>query len=221
MPRYTREVGLKFNEDGSARDFPGNTVLCHVPRPSQQFNFLVKMRDKTAAQPWEKKFHFLPPASYHMTLFDCVCDQERRMADWSSKLPLDAPLGTVDAFLRENFPKVQPPAKLEVEYRFFYTARGYVGMYVQTTSPEIENAIRAYRNEISATFGIRHANHQNYGFHITLAYQIEYFTPLERLQALVFNWRAHRLAQREFGTLELNPPELCFFADMTHFGSTR
>jgi len=221
MPHYTREVGLKFNSDGSAREFPGNTVVCHVPRPSPQFDLLIQLRDLATAQPWGRKFHFLPPSSYHMTVFEGVCDQIRDTAQWTSKLPIDAPLEAVDALLRENFPKVQPPIKLEIKPKLFYAARGYIGMYVQTASPLIEKNIRAYRAELSAAFGIRASNHDNYGFHITLAYQIEHFSPWEQLQAAIFNRRAHRLATGNFGTLKLNTPELCFFADMTHFGATR
>ncbi len=221
MPRYTTAVGQKFHPDGRARTFPGNTVICHVPGDTPQFDLLRQLRDWAAAQPWGSKFHFLPPSSYHMTVFDAVCDQVRQPENWPRHLPLAAPLEAVDQLLLENFPQVAAPAQIEVQYRLFYAARGFIGMFVQPTSPAIERDLRAYRNRLAESFGIRHPNHETYNFHISLAYQIEQFTPLEKFQAVVFNGRMHRRLRTGFGVLKLNAPELTFFENMTYFGVSR
>ena len=110
---------------------------------------------------------------------------------------------------------------ITMRYRLFYAAKGYIGMFINPTSPEVERKLRSYRDQLSAAFGIRHPDHAAYAFHITLAYGIEVLTPSETFQALRFNGRMHRDLQRNFGVLQLNTPELTFFADMAHFAPVR
>jgi len=219
--KYTSSVGQKFNPDGSTREFPGNTVLCHVPRDSTVFDLLLELRQKAERQPWARKFSFLPPPSYHMTVFDGVCDQVREQAHWSSQLPLDAPLEEVDDLLREAWLKAKPPQVIRMQYRRFYATGGYLTLYLKAASPEVNRGLRNYRDKLSDAIGIRHPNHTFYAFHITLAYGIEVLTPFEQIKAWCFNMQMHSYLQRGFGTLRLKAPELSFFADMAYFAPKR
>ncbi|MCB9136300.1 MAG: DUF1868 domain-containing protein [Anaerolineales bacterium] len=219
-PKYTPSVGQKFNPDGSAKAFPGNTVICHVPQDSATFELLLRVRRDAEAQPWGRKYSFLPPSSYHMTVFDGVCDQVRKPENWTSKLPLDASLEQVDDVLRTAWPNVPKPAGFSMQYRSFY-AHDYIGMFIQPTTLEVERELRGFRDQLSAAFGIRHPNHAEYTFHITLAYGIEVLTETEDALVTEFEAQMHRDLQNNFGVLRLNTPELTFFADMACFAPVR
>lgn len=218
--QYLPTVGQKFNPDGSTKEFPGNTVICHIPQDSATFDLLLRVRREAETQPWAKKYSFLPPSSYHMTVFDGVCDQVRAPENWTSKLPLDAPLEQVDEFLRTVWPKLPKPAGFAMRYRSFY-AHDYISMLIQPTTPEVEREIRGFRDQLSTALGIRHPNHAAYTFHITLAYGIEVLTPTEEAQVTAFEARIHHELQENFGILRLNTPELTFFADMACFAQVR
>lgn len=219
--KYTSSVGQKFNPDGTAREFPGNTVLCHIPRDSMVFELLLKLRQKAETQSWAGKFSFLPPLSYHMTVFDGVCDLVREQEHWTSRLSLDAPLEDVDKLLKEAWSKVKPPQAIQMRFQRFFATGGYLTLYLKAESAEIERSLRHYRDQLSTAFGIQHPQHKAYAFHITLAYGIEVLTPLEQCQAWYFGWLMNQNLRSSFGTLLLKEPELSFFADMTYFAPSR
>lgn len=219
--QYTSSVGQKFNPDGSPREFHGNTVIFHVPTDSATFDLLLRIRKETESQRWARKFSFLPPSSYHMTIFEGVCDQVREPAKWTSKLPLDAPLERVDDLLRQAWPDVSIPRDVSMSYRLYNAAIGNISIYVKANTHEMERKLRSYHDKLSEAFGIRASNHDNYAFHITLAYRIEMLTISETFQAICFSRRMHRDLRRSFGTLQINTPKLTFFADMTCFAPTR
>ncbi len=202
------------------KEFPGNTVICHIPQDSATFQLLLRVRREAEAQPWGKKYSFLPPSSYHMTVFDGVCDQMRVSANWTSKLPLDAPLEQVDDLLRTAWANLLKPTGFSMQYRSFY-AHDYIGMIIQPTTPDVERELRGFRDQLSTAFGIRHPNHAEYAFHTTLAYGIECLTPTEDALVTEFEGQMHRELQKSFGVLHLNTPELTFFADMACFAPVR
>ena len=218
--RYSKHVSLKFDQDGTVLEFPGSTVICHVPPDSPTHVFLIRLRDRLKTQPWASKYSFLPPSSYHMTVFDVVCDQFRTPAHWTSKFPLDAPLEDVDRLLIEQWPNIDKPAPFSVRCQRFYV-RDVIGISLRPTSSEVERAMRDYRNVLSHDFGIRYPNHADYGFHITLAYHIKRLSLFENLRAHGFVLQNRRSTRKEFGVLQFDSPELTFFADMTHFAHRR
>ena len=107
--RYSNTVGRKFLEDGTAKEFPGNTVICHIPQDSPQFQYLLKMREILLSQPWAWKFSFLPPSSLHMTVFGGVCNSNRELSYWPKTLSLVDPLEKVDNLFIDKWSKIARP----------------------------------------------------------------------------------------------------------------
>ncbi len=218
--RYTGHVGKKFHKDKSARKFPGNTVICHVPKDSQCLLVLKEARKEMMEKAWSKKFTFLPPSSFHMTIFEGVCDQVRKEKNWTSKLPLDAPLKDVDAFLKEKWQKIDTNIRFQVKPTHL-SLGNVITLRMRPVSDEMEREMRNFRDKLSEAFGIRMFNHNRYGFHISFAYQIEKMSILERLRAVWYSLKVRKKIIQSFGTMETNPPELTFFKDMTNFAPSR
>ena len=182
--RYTKHVGEKFHEDGKARAFAGNSIICLVPGNSDSMRTLLRLRDQIDSQPWRTRFAMLPPSSYHMTLFDLVCDQVRTPEHWTSALPLDAPLAKVDAFMEERWSDL-PPAPTPAMRFSSLTVGDYITIQLVPENSQAELQLRTYRNLLAEVFGIRHPGHETYAFHITLAYAVTRLTRREQKQAQI------------------------------------
>lgn len=211
--------GKKFSIDGRALEFPGNTVICRIPTQSSQFQLLVKISQQLKAQPWTDKFFFLPPSSYHMTVFEGVCDQVRQPERWTAKLPLDAPLDEVDRFFMKSWKDVEKPPKIEMIY-FEMKTSSTLGLALQPSAPGMERELRAFRDACSAAFGVKQPDHAVYRFHITIAYRVSRLKWLDQALLQMTCRGAHQRLKNQFGLLKLEAPELAFFADMTHFAPT-
>jgi hypothetical protein len=212
----TREVGRKFYADGTARRFPGNTIICFVDPESPLGQAASAFQAALHAQPWGAKFALLPPSSFHMTVMDLLCDQVRVAERWSPHLPLDAPLPATDAFFLERVPAVPLPTLRTMRVDSIYTGFGLMLM-LEPTDAATEAALRGYRDAIASATGVRHPDHNSYGFHMSLGYRLYALDAAETasLTALCAAW-APQL--RDAGaTLALPPPVLCSFADMTAF----
>jgi len=213
-------TGKKFSEDGRVLGFLGNTIICRIHPQSRQYHLLVQISQQFKAQSRAKKFFFLPPSSYHMTVFEGVCDQVRQPERWTAKLPLDAPLEEVDRFMMEAWKGVEQPMKIEMGY-FKMKTGSTLGVELLPSTPDIEREVRAFRDACSAAFGIKQPDHAAYKFHVTIAYRVTRLSWLDQALVQLAGWAAHQNLQNQFGLLTLGAPELAFFADMTHFAPTR
>lgn len=223
--RYTSAVGQKFNEDGSVRSFPGNTVICMVDPGSPTQKALVTTREiiRDGLGDVDRKYSYLPEDSYHMTVFDCVCDAIRKPEDWPNGFALDAPLKKVDEYLLRKWAEVGVP---EEPFRMVFDRVGITDWTCLMLKPESESEearIRGFRDELSRVFAIGASRswHKEYFFHITLAYGI--IVPEESDQPVVDATiaKANDYLRKCFGVYRASAPRLGFFNDMFSFTEKR
>ena len=219
--RYTPSVGEKFNEDGSAKRFPGNTVVCMVPPDSDTYKALAVARDILRRGLGEAgRYAWLPESSYHMTVFDCVCDQERRVEKWTSNLPLDAPLDKVDAVLKEKWGALAKPAPFRMKFERVAVGQFITARLAPETKDE-EARLRSFRDRLSREFGIRHPTHERYFFHITFAYGIVELENEDGAAVAKAKADADAHLKASFGVFPAASPILAFFNDMLSFPTDR
>jgi hypothetical protein len=217
---YSKHVGEKFNPDGSARLFPGNTILCHVAPDSATMASLQQFYKAILKEPWVTNYAMLPPSSYHMTVFDLVCDQVRKRENWTSLLPIDSPMEVVDAMVMEHWLDAPEPPQPKVMLDSLEIG-DYITMRLKPKDEASDRQLRDYRDALSILFGIRHPNHESYFFHLTYAYGITSLEPSEKAAIAKFVEAWEPLLKKDLSMLALEPPVLRFFADMTHFTPTR
>lgn len=219
LPFDLHHVGVKFNRDGTVRRYPGNTIICHVPRPGALWDALVTTRDQLAAGEAADSLAFLPPESYHMTVFEGVTDHVRAPLAWPADVPLDAPVDQCTRGFEQKLTRFDPACQLPLRMVIAdRCAQNSVGVMTLTPVDYEENRkLRTLRDRLSECLSIRHPGHDDYAFHITLAYPISAMTPaatdayLER-QATCFEW-----IRRRVPIIELGAPEFCTFDDMHAF----
>jgi hypothetical protein len=218
-PPPPADVGRKFHADGSVRAFPGNTIVCHLPADGPARMALMRVYDRLAALP--ARWHaLLPPSSWHMTVFEGVCDQIRDPVRWPADLPLDAPLAAcTDLFaarLRAVRFGIAGPIRVAVG-GVIAVHGGFLGVTLEPADPEQHLRLRSLRDRLSAVLGLRVPVHLGYRFHLTLGYQIDWLTPDEqRAMAEVCHAATAHLLEAA-PVFELPVPSFCTFDDMHAF----
>lgn len=218
--KFTRNVGVKFHEDGTARAFPGNTVICHLPKDSPQFKYLIEFQNQLKASPFASHYAFLPPSSFHMTVFEGVLEERRKPSVWTNKLPTNAPLDEVDKLFMHEWQQIPKPDHFQVRPSVFYTF-GTIGFRYQPIDDAMNKKMRDFRDLLADRFGLRFGNHKLYSFHTTLGYQILNYSFIEFLRASIWMRKMNKELIKKYGILTTNAPELCFFTDMTCFAPSR
>ncbi len=215
---YTSEVGRKFYADGRPRTFAGNTIICFVPPDSHIFHLGEWVQTQIRELPYAHKFALLPPSSFHMTVMELLCDEVRLPANWTFRLPLDAPLAQTDQFFINAVADIPPPAAMRLRFR--ETARRSFAINLEPADRETDQVLRTYRDQVAEATGVRFADHDSYQFHISLAYRLIELTEEEEddlTQTLAY---VNRHLHENFGLFQPPAPQLTFFDDMFHFATS-
>lgn len=209
----------KFAEDGRIQRYPGNTVICHIPRPSKAFDELTRAWAELRARTGEHHVTWLPPSSYHMTVFDGVTHAFRRPGDWPHGLPLDASMDECNRFVAEklrNFDLgTHAPFRMVVDDSPAHKSR----FSIRLRGIDAAETKRLYelRDRISEAIGVRHANHATYEFHTTAGYYVRKFSPADELTYQANFQRMLERLRKNLPVIELNAPEYTLFDDMSEF----
>ncbi|ARM92047.1 RNA ligase family protein (plasmid) [Rhizobium sp. CIAT894] len=214
-PAYPTGVHTKFNLDGSVRAFPGNTIICHLAPASRLYGALSNLYSALERSDLAGLYTLLPPSSWHMTVFEGVCDQIRRPGFWPADLGLDATLAECDALFAEKLSAFdlgrEPPYRLRIA-GWQPLANG-IALKLAPESTE-ETHLRQVRDRLSDLLQLRHPGHEDYVFHLSIAYLIRF--PDEEQQAAL-SALLHELLPGLPAEFELGAPEFCRFADMFAF----
>lgn len=210
-------VGIgKFHPDGSVRPFPGNTLICHLPEDSVLQAPLRRLYERLRLSELAPLYSLLPPSSWHMTIFEGVCDQVREPGFWPADLPLDAPLTACDALFEDRLasfdPKLDPP--FEMEIAGWKPLVGGISLALKAATDAEERRLRDLRNRLSDLLGLRHPGHETYVFHLSIAYIIRHLSDAQRDALSAMMGEQSALLPAKF---KLGAPEFCRFEDMFAF----
>lgn len=220
MIEYTQHVNNKFHADGKAREFLGNTVICPIPSCSPTMNTLLELREAILQESWHQKMAMLPPSSYHMTVFELVCDQVRDAEHWTRLLPLEATMQETDERFSQIWETLPAPPEISISFDYL-DIRDYITIRLKPSDDDANQVIRDYRNQLSEAFGLRQPNHESYFFHISMSYAVRRLTnqDLEEASGFVSDWKEK--LEESLTVINLQPACLTFFNDMTHFANKR
>jgi hypothetical protein len=217
-PPYPVGVPVKFSPDGVVQRFPGNTTLCHVPSDSPLIPGLHIVYDALDSHPTlSRLIRLVPRESWHMTVFDGVCDPECDPGVWPAGLerkPLDECTREFSKRLRKfglglKKEDLAPPYRMRV--RCFDNATIGVGLEVEGATQEEDKRMRRLRDRLADTFGFRAPNHETYGLHITIAYLLRHVDGEDRFELNEVFAKLLPEVKMEF---ELRAVEFCIFEDM-------
>lgn len=212
-----RHLGRRYDRAGVFQPEPANTVVCHVVPGSATQQALADARARVMAMPDANRLAFTPVQSYHMTLFQGIIEDRRTLPYWPAGVATDMPIPAMtDLFLKrlETFLGGE-------SFDVAITAAVPTGLMVDGATAADRHAMADWRNRFADVFGYRHPDHDSYGFHITMAYVIEWFdTDAMPAWETVLNEVAKDIRERA-PFLQLRAPAFCSFEDMNWFEELR
>lgn len=212
--RFGSSIGTKLSEQGTFRCFAGNTIVSSLV-DSPIFPALVHLQQRLLADGRAPYLAPLPPPSFHMTLFEGLCDQNREEGRWSSHVPLDATIEEATALLKDRWTQLPSleAAVMRLDSLGINTAVS-VGL-LPSTQDDWER-LQEYRRCASQLLGIALPSRDTYRFHVGLAYGM---MPAEGDDALFTRFRCEIDTELRSKNMQfvLPTPKFCSFVDMTEF----
>lgn len=206
-------VGQKFSPEGQVIGYAGNTFLCHIPAGPAHMA-LTAAAERLRAGPLAGAFAFLPPSSYHMTVFEGVTDRDRTNGRWPDWIDPSAP---VDATTKAFLPHVctlNLPASVTIRPTGLF---GGFSVSVDGATEADRAALWQARAALREATGIRRPDFDSYAFHITLAYLLRWLTPQEAETVMQLSDAVAEDLKAAEPRIALGGVEFCRFDDMHAF----
>jgi len=212
-------AGVKFDLDGTALPFPGNTVICLLPQDTPEHAALAALSAELVAPPtWGAKLAALDPASYHMTVFNGVHARARRPEEWPAGLPLDAPIPEATRFFAERLRGVRAPSGFAMRPAGLGPTRGGgTVLRLQPRDAGTAQQLTALREAVSQALGLRRPNHDRYTFHLTLNYSLAWLSPGEAAGLVAMQHRLGEAFAARHPVLRFPAAALCTFETLNAF----
>lgn len=191
----------------------GNTVVCHLDTGHPGHHAVLASRARLKALPGAERFLFTAPESLHMTVFEGVIETRRTPDAWPGDLDRNASVDSVTKKLLKRLADFPEPPPFNVRI----AALRPTGLLLEGATSEDEMRLRALRDALAARLGYRQAGHDDYRFHMTFAYPVDWI-PDDQVEE--WNKSLANIAKELASAtpvLPLRPPAFCQFKDMNFF----
>jgi hypothetical protein len=216
---FGRQIGFKFNLDGSPARFPGNTFVSDIDPDNPAYSILretVSSIDRAGLSPLLIK---LPGDSYHVTIMRGLNDKVRSAEFWPPKLSTSCTLAEMDSYIREKLKDIPFSASFFMVFRRLQWNDEDVRVCLAPSCRDSERALRSLRDSIADRLGLRLPGHEHYTFHATLAYV--HYRAQERDAEKITQITDDFFTRHSGVALEISAPRLAFYEDMMEFPSER
>ncbi len=206
--------GGKFTTDGRVQNWPGNTFICHVDRNSKAFEAICALQAELKASAFRKFFTFLPTASFHMTVFQGVSPVPKLGTRWPTGLPRDFSRDDATNALLGRIDGIALPQRHRIRVAGLF---GGCSLTMVGATEDEEQTLRETRIALRDATGIEFEDFDDYVFHITLAYLLEWVPEATARGIVALGAEMAERYMDEIGLVDLGPVEFCNFDDMHHF----
>ena len=210
--------GGKFTTDGRVQIWPGNTFICHVDRNSDAFEAICALQAELKASAFQEFFTFLPPASFHMTVFQGVSPAPKPGTRWPADLPRDSSRDDVTDALLGRIDGIALPQRRRMRAVGLFSG---CSLTMAGATEEEEKSLRETRIALRRATGIDFADFDDYVFHITLAYLLKWVPEATAQGIAALGAQMGERYIDEIGLVDLGPVEFCNFENMHHFEPVR
>jgi hypothetical protein len=221
MAAPPRDVGRKFNADGTVRGFAGNTFVGHIGQQSEDFAVFDKLLNIYREVPrysFAGKLALLPPSSYHVTVFGGLNEADRGTPRWPALLAPDLGLEVAtQAWLQKlrTRPRLNDATFLfELDSPPPHMSEGAPYIPLRPADDATAERLITLRDDLSRLTGIRRADHERYQYHMTLGYLYRLLTAVQadELRDATISWMSN-MPRR----LRISGIQFCSFRDMYAF----
>lgn len=204
----------KFDDTGTPLPYYGNTIVSYLNSTEHPiFEEAEKAWGRLKNTSFSSCLAFLPPDSFHMTVLTLCREIDRGTPYWPPEVSKTACFQEIDAFLKEKMKSVPVPKGIVMEVEECEEIR----IILKPHNKAGEEKLRIYRDRVAEATGIRHPWHEDFRYHLSLAYRIK---PLSEEQKEVKTAVCQQLT-RELKTrvkpFLLPEPEFVIFNDMMSY----
>lgn len=221
MINAANNIGNKFNEDGTVRFFPGNTIISFVDHSAPIWDHFVAIRSMLTCRQASHCLTLLPDSSIHMTVFEGVCHQWRKPEVWTNKLPLDCKLEETDDLFEQAFKTVKPLGQVNMRVDHVQIGLHGSGVQLQPATEADAAELKRFREECSAALGLRFPNHDTYEYHLSIGYFTKQPTAEEEKELNDYVDHANQYVSAKNIVFTIQQPQLTFFDNMFQFNPFR
>lgn len=220
-PNPTVDATLKFESDGRAKPFAGNTVIAHIPAQGAFRDGAQRLHDALAGATFAHKLAILPTDSYHMTIFNGSNDLGRTNSTWPGGVPSNASIDECNRVMLERMKqtrlKAQFPIQVSIDMReTLEYGRACTLRMIGATEMAARN-LQSIRQQLAAAYKVPAPATDDYEFHISLAYTMHDFSNQERAQYKTILQKHLPKLVATVPVLELGLAEYCTFPNMYRF----
>jgi hypothetical protein len=226
---HPRDVGRKFNADGTPMPFEGNTFAGHLVQQGEGYETFDAWLDIVREMPrhgFARMLTLLPTSSWHVTLIGGVNDADRQTSAWPSDLPRDMPIADVHRVLLQRLKRrtTRPPGPcsfvVDDSHPPSLHREGSLAIPLRPADAGTAERLRTARDELAELLRLRRPDHHSYRFHVTIGYLCRFLDDAESaaMRAAAADWRL-RLAAR--GPLVIGAFHFCVLRDMFAYRELR
>ena len=211
-----KDAENKFDNKGNPLPFPGCTIIFNIPLNTHLSEQIISFQKKIENFNPDKTYFYLPPSSFHMTLFDCCNFNTKNTNYWPSNIDPDMDYKDIAIELNKRIQNYIFPEEFNLKLKMFF---GGYSIILEPYSEKDEKILRNCRDELSSLLKIKFENHQRYTFHITLGYILRELNQIEIKYLIEFNKKLSLDFSKKFTKITFTKPEMCTFEDMLEFKS--
>ena len=208
------DEGGKFSPDGAPNFFPGNTFICHVDPASQAHKALTRLSSALMKGPTGDYFTFLPPSSFHMTVFPAICGNPLGYDGWPRDIAVGQDLATIHDIYQARL--AERTAFKTCTVKPIDTMAG-TSVILEGATAQDSASLWAARNMLQDVTGLFRPDFGNYRFHISLCYRTRWMDLATARDHLAYALPLFYKFQNEAPSLQLGQIELCKFQSMHSF----
>lgn len=209
--------GEKFDTAGSVQIWRGNTFVSHVTRSSPSYEGMLDLQERVKRSEFARFFTFLPPPSFHMTIFQGYSPRLETTEIWPKDVPAtDGPDTATAIFAERVHDLALPTYRARPTDLFCLNSLTMAG-----ATQEDERILRTARETLRTLTGIRPDDFDDYVFHLSMAYLVQWVSASTAREIVDFSDELGAQFCADFPEVELDPCAFCAFDSMHHFEPVR
>lgn len=208
--------GGKFAFDGHVLAFPGNTFICHIDPASKAYATLCALQDVIRSGPAGDYFTYLPPLSFHMTVFPAICGSPLGEDGWPDDIEPGANLNEVTDTYKNRLEGKTAFRSCRVEP--IGLLAGF-SLSVEGAGDADKFALQNARDMLQDVTALRRPGFHDYRFHITMCYIKKWLPEDIAAEHLRYMSHAYNLVCDDLSGIELGAVEFCNFENMHAFNT--
>ena len=206
--------GGKFTPDGSVQPWAGNTFLCHVDPNSQAHELIRELQEEVKKSHFNRLFTFLPAASFHMTVLQGYSSTTKLGKELPSELYKGLGRDDISSVMLDRLTNAALPKSFKVRAEGLFAGHS---LTMAGADVDEERALRQARLTLSERTGLSFDDFDDYVFHITLSYLLDWLSEKAARELADFGSELGARYCEAIDVIVLGPIEFCNFETMHHF----